>query len=97
MLLKLLGEEQCPRDDLFSLIFVFCDLVCGKLPWSEAAKAKDKMKVSIFKKQYLADPRRFLDWLRLQSEEADTLKVRTPHTIFTSTNQFFAYCLMKLI
>ena len=54
---------------------MFCDLVCGKLPWSEAAKAKDKQKVANFKKQYLADPRRFLDWLRLQSEEADTLKV----------------------
>ena len=46
------------------------------MPWSEAAKSKDKQKVASFKKQYLADPRRFLDWLRLQSEDADRLKVK---------------------
>ena len=70
------GEEQCPRDDLFSLIFVFCDLVCGKLPWSEAAKVKDKGKVAAFKKQYLADPRRFVEWVKHQAEDADKVKVR---------------------
>lgn len=69
------GEEQCPRDDLFSLIFVFCDLVCGKLPWSEVSKSKDKLKVASLKKQYLADPRRFLEWVRHQAESADKLKV----------------------
>ena len=25
------GEDQCPRDDVFSLMFVFCDLVCGQV------------------------------------------------------------------
>ena len=25
------GEDQCPRDDVFSLLFVFCDLVCGQV------------------------------------------------------------------
>ena len=69
------GEEQCPRDDLFSLIFVFCDLVCGKLPWSEAAKIKDKGKVATLKKQYLADPRRFVEWVKHQAEDADRIKV----------------------
>jgi tau tubulin kinase len=68
------GEDQCPRDDLFSLVFVFCDLVCGKLPWSEAARLKDKNGVASLKKQYLTDPRRFLEWIKVQAEEADNTK-----------------------
>ena len=75
----MLGEEQCPRDDLFSLIFVFCDLVCGKLPWSEAAKSKDKGKVAALKKQYLSDPRRFVDWIKHQADDADKNKVSSAH------------------
>ena len=51
------------------------------MPWSEAAKSKDKQKVASFKKQYLADPRRFLDWLRLQSEDADRLKVKKRYNL----------------
>ena len=45
-------------------------------PWSEVSKSKDKLKVASLKKQYLADPRRFLEWVRHQAESADKLKVR---------------------
>ena len=62
---------------MFSLVFVFCDLVCGKLPWSEAARLKDKRQVASLKKQYLADPRRFVEWIKHQAEDADKLKVRS--------------------
>lgn len=49
--------------------------MCGKLPWSEAAKIKDKGKVATLKKQYLADPRRFVEWVKHQAEDADRIKV----------------------
>jgi serine/threonine protein kinase len=74
-----LGEDQCPRDDLFSLIFVFCDLVCGKLPWTEAARDRNKHEVANLKMNLLGDPSKFVLWvhaiassLRRPKEEVTT-------------------------
>ena len=49
------GADQCPRDDLLGLVLVFFDLVCGKLPWLESVKAKDKIAVTESKKKFFAD------------------------------------------
>lgn len=48
-----IGEDQCPRDDMYGILFVFFDLICGKLPWSSAAKLRDKPQVTSIKKDFL--------------------------------------------
>jgi tau tubulin kinase len=58
-----MGDDQCPRDDLYSIIFVLLDLLCGKLPWSEASRNKDKPKVIALKQEYVSnDPKVLIDW-----------------------------------
>jgi tau tubulin kinase len=48
-----IGEDQCSRDDMYGILFVFFDLICGKLPWSAAAKLRDKPQVASIKKDYV--------------------------------------------
>lgn len=55
------GHDQCPRDDLFSAIHVFLDLVLGDLPWRTQAKAKDKAAVGALKMELMQDPDAFLN------------------------------------
>lgn len=53
------------------------DLVCGSLPWSEAAKARDKEQVALLKKQYFFQPEMFFDWIgthRADCALSDTAK-----------------------
>jgi len=35
-------KDYCPRDDLWSLMYVFCDLVSGGLPWMSYAASKER-------------------------------------------------------
>ena len=35
-------RDYCPRDDLYSLLYVFCDLVSGGLPWMSHAANRDR-------------------------------------------------------
>jgi len=60
------GHDQCPRDDIFSVLHVFLDLVLGDLPWRLQAKARDKAAVAAVKQRLLEDPGAFLtefiDW-----------------------------------
>jgi tau tubulin kinase len=59
-----MGDDQCPRDDLYNIIFVLLDLLCGKLPWAEAAKAKNKPNVIALKQEYVQnDPKVLIDWV----------------------------------
>ncbi|KAJ1438345.1 kinase-like domain-containing protein [Ochromonadaceae sp. CCMP2298] len=62
-----LGQDQCPRDDMFSVLHVFLDLSLGDLVWREAAKRKDKEAVSEQKGKLLENPRQFL--LDIQNSE----------------------------
>ena len=39
------------RDDLISVFFVFLDLLLGRLPWSDEAKAKNKAVVQEMKEK----------------------------------------------
>ena len=65
-----MGDDQCPRDDLYSIIFVLLDLLCGKLPWSEAARSKDKPNVVALKQEYVHnDPKVLINWV------ANTIKL----------------------
>jgi len=36
------GRDYCPRDDIWSLLYVFCDLVSGGLPWMSHAANRDR-------------------------------------------------------
>lgn len=36
------GKDYCPRDDMWSLLYVFCDLVSGGLPWMSLAANRDR-------------------------------------------------------
>lgn len=35
-------RDYCPRDDVWSLLYVFCDLVTGGLPWMQHAANRDR-------------------------------------------------------
>lgn len=57
-------QDQCPRDDLFSLVLVFIDLVCGKLPWADAYRQnKDKAVAAASKTAYLETPDNIIKWV----------------------------------
>jgi tau tubulin kinase len=34
------GQEQGPRDDLYSVLYVFVDMVCNSMPWSGVERSK---------------------------------------------------------
>ena len=36
------GKDYCPRDDVWSVLYVFCDLVSGGLPWMSHAANKER-------------------------------------------------------
>ena len=55
-------QDQCPRDDIFSVMHVFLDMTCGKLPWGDAARAKDKPKVIELKKKYYDNIDELMTW-----------------------------------
>jgi hypothetical protein len=67
------GHDQCPRDDLFSVLHVFLDFVLGDLPWRAQAKSKDKAAVAVEKTKLLEDPDKFLEDLVLWQRDSDTL------------------------
>lgn len=55
-------EDLCPRDDVYSLWFVFLDLLCGQLPWTDAARERDKQRVADMKRRHLEEPNQLADW-----------------------------------
>lgn len=56
------GQDQCPRDDLCSMLHVFLDMACGKLPWGDSAKQKEKAIVASIKRKCYEDVDWFMDW-----------------------------------
>ncbi len=59
-----LNQDQSFRDDLYSMMFTFFDLLCGKLPWSNAVKARDKATVAVHKNPCLQNPNYMVDWAK---------------------------------
>lgn len=45
------GRDYCPRDDVWSLLYVFCDLVSGGLPWMSHAANRDREACQAFKER----------------------------------------------
>lgn len=69
------GRDQCPRDDLCSILHVFLDMICGKLPWGDAARSKDKSTAIVIKGQMYSDPDNFITWTRNEAATAQDRKV----------------------
>jgi len=67
------GEDQCPRDDLCSIFHVFLDMVCGKLPWGEEARAnnRDKAVVAKMKHHFYDYPDQFMQYQEKITQEAE--------------------------
>ena len=44
-------KDYCPRDDMWSVMYVFCDLVSGGLPWMSYAAARNRDMCQTVKEQ----------------------------------------------
>ncbi len=62
------GHDQCPRDDLLGLLLVFFDLICGKLPWLESARSRDKVTVTDMKKRFFSEPKLLVNYVHDMAE-----------------------------
>lgn len=49
------GRDYCPRDDVWSLLYVFCDLVSGGLPWMSHAANRERESCQTFKERVHAN------------------------------------------
>lgn len=58
-------KDQSFRDDLWSVLFSFVDILLGQLPWSEEGKRKEKVLVKDLKKEFTSNPsdQRFSKWI----------------------------------
>lgn len=65
------GADQAPRDDLFSIMYVFLDLLCGHLPWTEDARTKDKPAVTAKKIQYRDKQELLVKWVTEHVDKAE--------------------------
>jgi hypothetical protein len=64
------GKDHCPRDDIWGLLYVFCDLVSGGLPWMGYASARDRTRCQIIK-EMVAGERGRDDWEGVSSTEEE--------------------------
>ena len=62
------GKDHCPRDDIWGLMYVFCDLVSGGLPWMEYASSRDRSSCQILKEMIVGE-RGQDDWSGNTEEE----------------------------
>lgn len=58
------GEPNTPRDDLFSWVYSFLDFLCGRLPWTDASKSRDKQSVALMKKECFQQPNNLIEWMK---------------------------------
>lgn len=82
-------QDQCPRDDLCSIFHAFLDMICGKLPWGDAARSKDKYNVIEIKNKCYEDISYFINWEVNQTLENENGKVKLfvlIHLIICSNN-----------
>jgi hypothetical protein len=58
-------KDQSFRDDLWSVLFSFVDILIGQLPWSEEGKRKEKLLVRDLKREYTSHPEdgKFTTWI----------------------------------
>lgn len=59
-------KDQSFRDDLWSIIFSFVDILVGLLPWSEEGKKKEKRLVTDIKRDFITTSDKFSNWIQEQ-------------------------------
>ena len=59
-------HDQCPRDDLFSIFYVIVDLICGRLPWTDASRAKERDLLAALKRKYANDIPSLIKWMKIE-------------------------------
>lgn len=64
-------EDLSPRDDLWSMVYVLFDLISGSLPWSDAAKERNKEAVKASKEKYVSQPEMMFDWIKTHRSDID--------------------------
>ena len=79
-------EDQGPRDDICSIIHVFIDLICGKLPWSEAARLIDKAAVGNLKRKYYDNLDDFIQWIKTQVNNNKLYRISPLQSFFIFLN-----------
>jgi tau tubulin kinase len=52
-------RDYCPRDDMWSLMYVFCDLVSGGLPWMQQAANRDRTECQRIKEMVHGDGEKY--------------------------------------
>lgn len=96
------NQDQAPRDDCWSLIYVYIDLICGKLPWTEVAKkGGEKDQVAALKREYTLNPEKFIEWIHstitnvIQSQSIETKEVllQFPVAVGVQLQQLMLYLL----
>lgn len=68
------GKDHCPRDDIWGLLYVFCDLVSGGLPWMSHASHRDRNSCQILK-EIVVGERGKDDW----SDEGENGRAAAPN------------------
>jgi serine/threonine protein kinase len=58
-------KDQSFRDDLWSVLFSFVDILIGQLPWSDEGKRKEKLLVRDLKREFTICPEdeKFTQWI----------------------------------
>lgn len=56
-------KDQSYRDDIWSVLFSFVDILVGQLPWSEEAKKKEKKIVTDIKRDFTTTNEKFTNWI----------------------------------
>jgi hypothetical protein len=88
------GYDQCPRDDLCSIFHVFIDMICGKLPWSDAARAKERSTAAAIKREMYSDSNKLLTWLRDEVTTVEYKRVSYIILIILLLYYYYIYVLM---
>ena len=76
-------EDLSPRDDLWSMMYVFLDILCGSLPWSKAAKLKEKDSVKLLKEKYVKEPNKLIDWIQHTRSDLRSNFIRRKESILS--------------
>jgi hypothetical protein len=75
-------KDQSYRDDLWSIIFSFVEILLGQLPWSEEGKKKEKQLVKELKKEYTTNVQeeKFTKWIvgQILTTESEVIQTNSP-------------------
>ena len=89
-------EDLSPRDDIYSLLHVFLDLLIGRLPWTDAVKSKDKALVKELKNSFYHDTTKGFEWLKQYFQNSSS-EIYSAKELQRYENQFNNIVQMKCL